>query len=163
MRKLLICLGFLAAMGLVTWAQEVPDQGSSVGDEVIQQVLEPLRTGIQTHNLKLAVSAFDPKELSSYSDLEGNLRAFFRQFDEIRFRYQLLQVSADQDHASATAEMDIDALPYEATRMPVRRSTQMRLQLKREAKAWRIASFTPADFLQRGVQEQQLAMLAISN
>src|SRR5579864_7340533 len=90
MHKLLICLGLLAAMGPATCAQETPDQGSTVDDEVIQQVLEPLRTGMQTHNLKLVVSVVDPKELSSYPDLEANLRAFFKQFDEIRFRYQLL-------------------------------------------------------------------------
>ena len=148
MRKLLTCLGLLATMGTAAGAQQAPpaDQPTNVSDQVIQQVLEPLEAGIQGHNLQLTLSVFDSKELTGYSDFEGQLRAFFGQFDEIRFRYQLLQVSADQDRASAVAEMDMDAQPYDVTQPPVRRSVQMRLQLKREAKGWKIVAFTPGDF-----------------
>ena len=145
---------FLSLMGMVSIlltavpAQQVPpaDQAVSVDDQVIQQVLEPLRTGVQTHNVQLALSVFDRKELKNYPNLDGELRAFFEQFDEIRFRYQLLQVTADKDRGSATAEMEIDALPYDVTQIPVRRSARMRLQLKLEPKGWRIVGFTPADF-----------------
>jgi len=148
MRKPLICITLLMSLPAVAAAQQKnpPDAAASLGDQVIQQVLQPLQTGMQTQNIQQILSVFDKKELDSYSELERQLRAFFQQYDEINFRYQLLQVTADDDRASATAEMQMDALPYGVTQTPVRRSVQMRLRLKQGTKGWKIAAFTPSDF-----------------
>jgi hypothetical protein len=121
-------------------------QDTSVSDQMIQQVLEPLRTGMQTHNIQLVLSVFDRKELESYSNLQAQLRAFFQQFSKVNLRYQLLQVTAENGRGSLTAEMQMDALPFEATQIAQRRSVQMRLQLKLGPKGWKVAGFTPSDF-----------------
>src|SRR5579863_1041526 len=103
MRKLLIYFGLLMALAWVAPAQQAPapDQGPSVNDQVIQQVLEPLRSGMQAQNIDLVLSVFDTKELSSYSDLQANLRALFQQVAQVDLRYQLLQVTSGQGRASA--------------------------------------------------------------
>jgi hypothetical protein len=146
MRKLLICLGLLALAPIGAAQQPNADQAPSISDEIIQQVLEPLRTGMQTQNIDLVLSLFDKQELDSYSDLEAHLRAFFQQISQLDLRYQLLQVTADKDRATATVEIEMDAQPYEATQFAVRRSVRMRLQLKLGPKGWKIAGFTPPDF-----------------
>lgn len=146
MRKLLICLGLLALAPTAPAQQPNADQGPSISDEIIQQVLEPLRAGMQSQNIDLVLSLFDKQELDSYSDLEANLHAFFQQVSQLDLRYQLLQVAANKDRSSATVEMQMDALPYDATQFTVRRSAQMRLQLKLGPKGWKIAGFTPEDF-----------------
>lgn len=122
------------------------DSGLSVSDQVIQDVLEPLRVGMETQNVSQVLSVFDKRELAGYRNLPGQLRAFFQQYDEVRFRYQILQAAADSGHGSATAEIDMDALPYQAAQVPARRSVQMRFQLKLEPEGWKVLSFTPADF-----------------
>jgi hypothetical protein len=121
-------------------------QPLNLSDEIIQQVLEPLRTGLETQDIDQVLSVFDRQEMPSYTHLRGQLKAFFDQFNEVNFRYQILQATADKDHASATAEIDMDALPYGATVVPSRRSVQMRFRLKQESKGWKIVSFTPSDF-----------------
>jgi hypothetical protein len=148
MRKLLICLGLLMALGAAGPAQEAPaaSEGLSLSDQVVQQVLEPLRTGMQTQNIQMVLALFDKKEQTNYSDLQGQLQAFFQVFDQVDFRYQLLQATADKGRGSATVDMQMDALPYELTHIPERRSVQMRLQLKLGPKGWKIAGFTPPDF-----------------
>ena len=135
----LACLLLLAVGGAFA-------QSPSVGDDVIQQVLEPLKTGLETQNIQLILSVFDKQELNSYSQLQGQLRAFYQQFDQVNFRYQLLQVSSEKDRATAVVDVQMDALPYDTTQVPVRRSAQMRLELKRSGKGWKIAGFAPADF-----------------
>jgi hypothetical protein len=147
MRKLLICLGLLMALP-PAWGQQpaAPPQALTLSDEVAKQVLEPLQTGLQDQNIQMVLSVFDKKELDSYSDLQGQLQAFYQVFDEVNFRYQLLQVSADKGRGSATVDMQMDALPYEPSHIPERRSVQMRLQLKLGPKGWKIAGFTPSDF-----------------
>ena len=122
------------------------DEKLSLSDQIIQQVLEPLRTGMETQNAQQVLSIFDKREVSGYSDLQGQLHAFFRQFAEVRFRYQILQATEQGDRASATAEMQMDASPYQATQITTRRSAQMRMQLKLESKGWKIIGFSPADF-----------------
>jgi hypothetical protein len=121
------------------------DDKLGLSDQLIQQVLEPLRTGMETQNLKQVLSIFDKSEIST-GDIQQQLRAFFEQYDEVRFRYQLLQATSDSDRATATAELDMDALPYQTSVIPARRSVQMRFQLKQEAKGWKVVGFTPPDF-----------------
>ena len=140
MLKSLIGLVFL--LSLPTAFAQTP----TVSDELIQQVLEPLKTGMETQNIQQILSVFDDKELDGYSDLPGQLRAFYQQFDEVNFRYQLLQVAADKDRASATTDVQMDALSYSVTAIPVRRSVQMRLKLKHGPKGWKVTAFTPRDF-----------------
>ena len=147
-RKLLICIVLMTVLASTAPAWQAPGaEEPSVSDRVIQQVLEPLRMGMQTRNIQLVLSVFDKKELDSYSNLQGQLRAFFQQFAEVNLRYQLLQVTAENGRGSATVEMQMDALPYEPpVQIAERRSVQMRLQLKLGAKGWKIAGYTPSDF-----------------
>jgi len=121
-------------------------EGLTLGEQVSKDVLEPLRIGIVSQNIQKVLSVFDQKELNSYAELQGQLNAFYLLYNEVRFRYQLLQVEADKDHGSATAEVEMDALPYQEMQVPVRRSVQMRLQLKLEPKGWKVTGFSPADF-----------------
>ena len=141
-------MAVLLAVAAAAPAQQAAPAGqdTDVSDQVIQQVLEPLRLGMQTHNIQLVLSVFDKKELDSYSNLQAQLRAFFQQFSEVNLRYQLLQVTAENGRGSLTVEMQMDALPFEATQIARRRSVQMRLQLKLGPKGWKIAGFTPSDF-----------------
>ncbi len=101
---------------------------------------------MESQNIQLVLSIFDKQVLDSYADLPGQLRAFFQQSARVRFRYQLLQAEANQDQASATADLQMDALPYEPSQIPSRRSAQMRFQLKHEAKGWKVTGFSPSDF-----------------
>ncbi len=117
-----------------------------MSEQVSKDVLEPLRIGIVSQNMQKVLSVFDQKELNSYADLQGQLNAFYLLYNEVRFRYQLLQVEADKDHGSATADVEMDALPYQEMQVPVRRSVQMRLQLKLEPKGWKVTGFSPAGF-----------------
>jgi len=130
-----------------------PEQRLTLSDRVIRDVLEPLRMGMETQNIQLVLSIFDKKELSSYADLQGQLAAFFHQYDEVRFRYQIKQVTADAGRGWAIADVEMDALPYEPTAVPARRSAQMRFQLKLAGKTWKVGGFSPADFFSIGFQQ----------
>jgi len=131
--------------------QNVPgDEKLSLSDQLIQDVLEPIRAGVESQNIRQILSAFDKREMSDYGDFEQQLHAFFRQYDQVRFRYQLLQAAMedtpDKNVATAAAEIDMDAMPFSVTQIAIRRSVQMHLHLKLEAKGWRVTSFSPADF-----------------
>jgi hypothetical protein len=161
MRKLLLCLGLcLAAMAPAKTAGRPQAEATSqqpaspsdttqqpdLSDTMTQQVLGPLQVGMQSHNIQQVLGLFDKKEFEDYSNFYEQLQAFFQLFNQVDFRYRLLQVAGQNGHASATAEVQMDALGYDVTTIPARRSVQMRLQLKLGPKGWKITSFTPADF-----------------
>jgi hypothetical protein len=132
-----------------------PDQGPglTLTEQLIRDVFQPLQNGMQTHNVQMVLSIFDKKELTGWADLQGQLNAFFHQYDAVNFRYQVLQVTADKDRGSATAEIEMDALPYNFGQVPSRRSVQMRFQIKLGGKGWKVSGFSPADFFSVGFQQ----------
>ena len=121
------------------------DDKLSLSDQLIQDVFEPLRAGMETQNIKQVMSTFDKNEMSGWGDLQQQLHAFYRVYQQVRFRYQILQATANNDHATATADIDMDALPYDASLIAARRSVQARFQLKLETKGWKVVGFSPSD------------------
>jgi hypothetical protein len=113
---------------------------------VIRDVLDPLQRGIQEHSAAQVLAVFDEQETPDYTQLRDQVRAFFSQNDSIRFRYKVLQVTAEKDHGFAIAEIDMDPTPLDQTKLGVQRSTQMRFQIKLGPKGWKLVGFKPADF-----------------
>lgn len=115
-------------------------------EQVVRDVLETLQTGIASHNLNQALSIFDPHATVDYPHIRDEMRAFFAHYSDVRFRYKILQLTSDKDRGFVTSEIDLDATPLDENLMPLRRSTQMRFQLKQTPKGWKVVAFTPADF-----------------
>lgn len=132
-------------------AQETPsktelpaaESNPDLQDSIAHDVLEPLQTAIQTHNLKQALSVFAS---DSGPQVRGQLRALFETFSLLQFRYKLTQVTSENEAVSATCEADLDAIPLDQTRGTLRHSDLLHLQLKHTPQGWKIAAFSPADF-----------------
>jgi hypothetical protein len=114
-------------------------------DQVVRDILSHLQRGIETHNASRVLVIFDQQSMPNYDEVRNQLSAFFRYYDTIQFRYQVLQVMAEKDHGFATADIDMDATPGEYSQVPVRRTLQIRFQLKLTPKGWKVIGFTPGD------------------
>ena len=121
----------------------------TLDDLVARDILEPLQGGMQGHSLKQVLNVFDQQSMTDYASLRDQLRAMFQNYSMFLFRYKLLQLTSDDDRASATCEIDLDATPVDDNALTLRRSVQMRLDLKHTAKGWRILAFSPSDFFAR--------------
>jgi hypothetical protein len=143
------------ALGQTSNAQEVPKgqitaQTSptplDLSDEVIRDVLTNLQQGIEAHSLDRTIAIFDPDNMTNYPQVRDQMRAFFRLHDNIKFRYQLLQVNADKDTGSAIADVEMDPEPSDTLPTERRRTAQMSFQLRRTPAGWRVISLKPMDF-----------------
>ena len=121
-------------------------QSLDLSDEVVRDVLTNLQRGIETHDLERVLEIFDQENMKDYAQFRDQMVAFFRRYDSVKFRYQLLQVTADKDQGFAIADIDMDADPSDILPTPQRRSTQMRFQMKRGPKGWKVVALRPADF-----------------
>ena len=128
-------------------AGQAGPQPLDLNEAIARDVLEPLLAGIQTQNLNQVLSVFDQQSYPNFAEFRDQTRAFLDSYSAVRFRYKILQTSAPEEgRASVTCEADIDATPYDEGQVPLRRSTQIRLQLKQTPKGWRISDLTPSDF-----------------
>jgi hypothetical protein len=115
-------------------------------DEVVRDVLTNLQRGIETHDLDRVLAIFDQQNMKDYAQFHDQMVAFFRRYDSVRLRYQLLQVTSGKDGSFAIADIDMDADPSDILPTPQRRSTQMRFQMRRGPNGWRVVAVQPADF-----------------
>jgi hypothetical protein len=129
---------------------QVPAQATQqpldLQEAVARDVLEPLQAGMESHDLKQVLSVFDAQTVPNYPQLQDQIKALLDAYVTVRFRYKILQASSDDNHASMTCEIDLDATPVDSGQVPTRRSTQMRLQLTQAPKGWRISNLSPGDF-----------------
>src|ERR1017187_1763597 len=121
-------------------------QAVDLSDEVVRDVLTDLQQGITTHDLERVLEVFDQQNMKDYAQFHDQMVAFFRRYDSVKFRYQLLQVTSDKEGGFAIADIDMDADPSDILPTPQRRSTQMRFQMKRGLKGWKVVALRPADF-----------------
>jgi hypothetical protein len=117
-----------------------------LSDEVVRDVLTNLQRGIETHDIDRVLEIFDQQNMKDYARFRDQMVAFFHRYDSVKFRYQLLQVTSDKDGSFAIADIDMDADPSDILPTPQRRSTQMRFQMKRAPKGWKVIALRPADF-----------------
>src|ERR1019366_3441199 len=130
-------------------AQPPAEEKLDLSDQVIRDIFGPLQRGMEGHNPYQVLALFDQQQMPDYAQFRDQLRAFFAQYDAIRFRYQLLQVTSDKNGGSAVAEIEMEATPADESQVILRRDTQMRLRLTLGSKGWRLAGFAPADFFAR--------------
>jgi hypothetical protein len=95
--------------------------------------------------LNQVLAIFDP-EKPNYANLRDQFIAFFQRYDVIQFRYQVLQVTSEKDHAFVICDIDLDATPSDNSQVALRRSVQMRFQMKLSPRGWRVTGFKPDDF-----------------
>ena len=121
-------------------------QAIDFSDEVVRDVLTDLQRGIEAHNIDLVLEVFDQQNMKDYAQFHDQMVAFFRRYDSVKFRYQLLQVTSNNESGFAIADIDMDADPSDILPTPQRRSTQMRFQMKRGPKGWKVVALRPSDF-----------------
>lgn len=123
-----------------------PAQSFDLSDEVVQDVLTKFQTGLESHSLDRVLAIFDAENMKDFSRFRDQMTAFFHLHDNIKFRYQLLQVTENKDSGSATAEVEMDADPADILPTEHRRTAQLRFQIKRVGNLWKVTDLTPMDF-----------------
>jgi len=129
-------------------ADQAPSSVSptELSNELIKDVLSDFQRGFETHNLYKVLSVFDAAAMPDFAQFRDQMSAYFRLHESFNLRYQLQQVTVDKDLGTATVDIEMDDDPLDTLPTPKRRSTQMRFQIKRTPKGWRIIGLGPMEF-----------------
>ncbi len=140
--------GSVALAVLAAWvlAQTPPPAENAFSDRVASAVLNDLRDGLEGHDQSLLLSAFDRNKMEGYGAFADQIQAFFERYDSFRVHYRIAQTMVEGARGIVLVDCEMEETPHDSNIPPRRKSAQMRFELERIAKGWKIVDFSPRDF-----------------
>jgi hypothetical protein len=113
---------------------------------VANNVLNDLRDGLEGHTQRLMLSAFDSDKMDGYLEFEDQIQAFFARYDSFRVYFRVVQSATEGAKGVVLVDIQLEEIPRGASAAPVRKSGQIRFELERGRKGWKIVDFNPRNF-----------------
>ena len=115
-------------------------------DAVAQSVLQQLTDGLEGHSDRLMLSAFDDNKMDGYLSFEDQILAFFERYDSFRVHFRISQATTEGSKGVVLVDIEMEEIPRSATGQPVRKRDQMRFEMERGKKGWKIVDLRPRGF-----------------
>jgi hypothetical protein len=112
---------------------------------VANNVLNDLRDGLEGHTQRLMLSAFDADKMDGYLQFEDQIEAFFNKYTSFNVYFRIAQSSTDGPKGIVLVDIQLEEIPHGAA-PPIRKNGQMRFELERGKKGWKIVDFNPRNF-----------------
>jgi ABC-type transporter MlaC component len=113
---------------------------------VANSVLSDLRDGLEGHMQRLMLSAFDQDKMDGYLQFEDQIRALFDKYEGFRVHYRITQSSIEGARGIVLVDFQMEEIPRGGMAPPVRREGQLRLEMERGRKGWKIVDINPRGF-----------------
>jgi hypothetical protein len=117
-------------------------------DAVATHVLADMRDGLESHLRRLMLSAFDADKMDGYLSFEAQVDSYFEKYDGFRLHYHVVQSTTVGSRGIALVDVDMTRVAREGTGVPSRHSSQIRFEMERGRKGWKIVDFRPREFFQ---------------
>jgi hypothetical protein len=121
------------------------DTEAVFSQSVANNVLGDLRDGLEGHSQRLMLSAFDADKMEGYLSFEDQIQALFARYDSFRVHYRIAQSTIEGSKGVVLVDFQMEELPR-AGGSPQRREGQIRFEMERGRKGWKIVDFTPRGF-----------------
>jgi len=115
-------------------------------ETVANTVLRDVKDGLEGHSQRLMLSAFDPDKMDGYLAFEDQMEAFFNRYESFRVHYRIVQTTVEGPRAIVLADVQMEVIPRGGGAPPTRRNEQLRFELERGRKGWKIVDFRPRGF-----------------
>lgn len=119
---------------------------TSFSDAVAQDVLQQLADGLEGHSERLMLSAFDDNKMDGYLNFEDQIEAFFQRYDSFRVHFRIAQATTEGDKGVVLVDIEMEEIPRSGNAQPVRKRDQMRFEMERGKKGWKIVDLRPRNF-----------------
>jgi hypothetical protein len=115
-------------------------------DDVARYVLGEVRDGLEGHVQRLMLSAFDDDNMPGYLSFEDQIEAMFDRYSEFRVHFRILQTTVEGPKGVVLVDFQLEEMPKANNAQPQRKSSQIRFELQRGRKGWRIVDISPRGF-----------------
>lgn len=122
-----------------------PLSASTFSESVAEAAMRRLADALEGHNRKLMLSLFDADRMNDYAGFEGQIEAFFDHNVSVREHIRILETTPEGEKGIILTDIEMELQPG-AEAVPVRKHDEIRLELERGNKGWRIVDIKPRDF-----------------
>jgi len=109
---------------------------------VANDVLGQLRDGLEGHSQRLMLGAFDQDKMDGYLSFEDQIEALFARYDSFRVHYRISSSTVEGSKGVVMVDWDMEEIPKSGG-SPQRRSGQIKFEMERTRKGWKIVNFNP--------------------
>lgn len=112
---------------------------------VANNILSDLRDGLEGHSQRLVLSAFDQDKMDGYLTFEDQIEAMMQRYDSFRVHYRISQSTIEGAKGVVLVDFEMEELPRSGG-APIRRNGQVKFEMERGRKGWKIVDFNPRGF-----------------
>jgi hypothetical protein len=109
------------------------------------EVLGTIRDGLEGHSQRLLLSAFNGDKMDDFLSFQDQIEAYFTRYEGFRVTLHILQTSEENNRGVILADFQLESEPRGGGRIS-RREGQLRFELERGAKGWKIVDLNPRGF-----------------
>lgn len=114
-------------------------------DRVANNVLNEIRDGLEGHSQRLLLSAFDGDKMDAFLSFEDQIQAFFERYEGFRVHFRIIQTELEGPKGIVLADFEMEGMPRGGGPV-LRRSSQLRFELERGKKGWKVIGLRPRGF-----------------
>ena len=118
-------------------------------DAIARNVLDDLRDGLEGHSYRLFESAFS-EDMDGYMTFQDAVEAMFQRYSEFRVHFSITQTTVEGPKGVILVDIEMEQVPNAGPTAPApqpqRRESQVRFELERGKKGWKIVDFSPRGF-----------------
>ncbi|HWR16481.1 MAG TPA: hypothetical protein VN577_16780 [Terriglobales bacterium] len=115
-------------------------------DAVARNVMEDLREGLEGHSQRRMLSAFDGDKFDGFLSFEDQIQAMFDKYDSFRVHFRIVQTTVEGPKGVILVDFSMEEIPRGTESMPQRKNSQIRFELERGRKGWKIVDMNPRGF-----------------
>lgn len=123
-----------------------PYDSAVFSQAVANSVLNDLRDGLEGHSQRLVLSAFDQDKMEGYLSFEDQIEAMMQRYDSFRVHFRISQSTIEGPKGVVLVDFEMEEIPR-AGGAPIRRNGQVKFEMERGRKGWKIVDFNPRGFL----------------
>jgi hypothetical protein len=125
--------------------KDVTPDTDAFDERAAAEVLGTIRDGLEGHSQRLLLSAFDGDKMDGFLTFQDQIEAYFTRYESFRVTLHILQTSEENNRGVILAAFQLENEPRGGGRIS-RREGQLRFELERGPKGWKIVDFTPRGF-----------------
>jgi hypothetical protein len=144
-------LGLALALSIGGFAQQsstpaAPPKAEAAAFSVddANEILAQFREALAAHSQKKLFALFDADRMQDYHSFQDQMKSYFSRNEAIRVNVHSIQTSGENGVGVITAVFEVEVTPRYGS--AVRKQAQLRFQLERHDKGWRVVDINPRDF-----------------
>jgi hypothetical protein len=119
---------------------------ATFSEEVAAELIGRLATGLENHNERTMLSTFDSAQMDGYLNFQNQIDTLFQSYDVFRVHFRIAEIGVAEQKHTAVVDFELEESAGSGNLPSIRKENQLRFEMERGSKGWKIVDVTPRTF-----------------